>query len=405
MKNGQLKAHTFSRLNFRPFLCLGLFSLIQISSFAQAVTASAKKETSTMFSNPLFWALAIVIVLLAIIIVVFTELIKAAAHIRMDKNKDKKTDMSTVLKTLLMLCMFGLFSDSLMAQAAVAEVVEKAPESIWGLNKYVFYIMMVIIGLELIASTMLYIMAMQLLGVSERKRQVAAELAKQHIKPVTLIEKLNASVALEKEADIMLDHNYDGIKELDNDLPPWWKYGFYFTIIFAVFYMAYFHISGSGKLQLAEYEDQLAQGKLDVENYRKKAANLVDENNVTELTDVASLEAGKLIFVSSCSACHGAAGEGTVGPNLTDDYWLHKGGIKDIFKSVKFGWPEKGMKSWQQDLSSRQIHEVSSYIRTLHGTNPPKGKEKQGELYTEETTSDTTAITVQDTALLIQKGK
>jgi cytochrome c oxidase cbb3-type subunit 3 len=142
-----------------------------------------------------------------------------------------------------------------------------------------------------------------------------------------------------------------------------------------------------------------------MEEYRKKAANLIDENNATLLTDGESLASGKSIFMDNCSACHGRAGEGGVGPNLTDAYWLHKGGIKDVFKTIKYGWPEKGMKSWQQDLGAKQIHEVASYIKSLYGTNPPNAKEKQGDLYSDEKLNDSTHVIVNDSLPVVLKSK
>ena len=109
--------------------------------------------------------------------------------------------------------------------------------------------------------------------------------------------------------------------------------------------------------------------------------------------------------MANCIACHGKDGEGTIGPNLVDDYWLHKGGIKDIFKTIKYGYPEKGMKSWQQDLPAKSINEVASYIKSLRGTNPPNAKEKQGDLYTEENLNDSTKTIVKDSTevVVIQK--
>jgi cytochrome c oxidase cbb3-type subunit 3 len=188
---------------------------------------------------------------------------------------------------------------------------------------------------------------------------------------------------------------------LDNDLPPWWRYGFYLTIIVAVVYLFNYHVFHTGKLQLEEYQDQLTVAKLEMEDYMKKASNLVDENNVTVLTDETSLTEGKSIFMDNCMACHGRSGEGGVGPNLTDDYWIHKGGIKDIFKTIKYGWPEKGMKSWQQDLSAKQIHQISCYILSLKGTHPANAKEKQGELYIENTENDSTKISKPDSLMLM----
>ena len=109
--------------------------------------------------------------------------------------------------------------------------------------------------------------------------------------------------------------------------------------------------------------------------------------------------------MDNCAACHGSAGEGGVGPNLIDDYWVHSGGIKEIFKTIKYGWPEKGMKSWQQDLGAKQIHEVACFIKSLHGSNPPNQKDKQGEFYKEKTVNDSTKVMVKDSTQIVLKEK
>jgi cytochrome c oxidase cbb3-type subunit 3 len=114
----------------------------------------------------------------------------------------------------------------------------------------------------------------------------------------------------------------------------------------------------------------------------------------------AEITEGATLYSKNCIACHGDKGQGGVGPNLTDDYWIHKGGIRDIFYTIKYGWAEKGMKSWKEDFSPVQIAQLASFVKTLHGTNPPAPKEKQGELYTENdaTPSDSTATTPADTS-------
>ena len=117
--------------------------------------------------------------------------------------------------------------------------------------------------------------------------------------------------------------------------------------------------------------------------YLAKAKNNVDENTVTQLMDASDLDAGKKIFTTMCAACHAADGGGTVGPNLTDDYWLHGGGIKNVFKTITYGWPDKGMKSWKDDYSALQIQQIASYVLSLHGTKPATPKEPQGTLYKE----------------------
>lgn len=186
---------------------------------------------------------------------------------------------------------------------------------------------------------------------------------------------------IEKEADLDLDHDYDGIHELDNNLPPWWLYLFYFTIAFAIGYLYIFQFSDIGPSQKEEYEMAMEEGEKAKLAYIANVGSTVDETNVTLLTDEGDLAAGKEIFVGNCAACHGQLGEGGIGPNFTDKYWLHGGDVKDLFKVVKYGVPEKGMISWQSQLRPVDMQKVTSYILSLQGTNPPNQKEKQGELY------------------------
>lgn len=196
-----------------------------------------------------------------------------------------------------------------------------------------------------------------------------------------MYKQWTAYVPVEKEKDIQLDHDYDGIKELDNQLPPWWVAMFYITIAFGVVYMGYYHVLGKGNLQIAQYEAEMEQAEEAVAAFVSRQADQVNENNVTLLTEDAPLQAGKDIFVGKCAACHGPAGEGGVGPNLTDQYWIHGGAIGDVFRTIKYGVIEKGMIPWKDQLRAREMQEVASYIMTLQGTNPPNGKEPQGELY------------------------
>jgi cytochrome c oxidase cbb3-type subunit 3 len=191
---------------------------------------------------------------------------------------------------------------------------------------------------------------------------------------------LTKSVPLDKEADIMLDHDYDGIKELDNKVPPWFNYLFYGTIGIAVVYMLVFHVFHVKPLMLDEYLSELKAAEVQREELIKTGA-LINEKTVTLLTDVQSLESGKNTFTTNCTPCHGMKGEGTVGPNLTDDNWIHGGGINNIFATIKNGVPAKGMISWQSLLNPKKIQEVASYVISLHGTNPPNGKPPEGEKY------------------------
>lgn len=191
------------------------------------------------------------------------------------------------------------------------------------------------------------------------------------------------AIPIEKEADHLLDHDYDGIKELDNSLPPWWKYGFYFTIIAAVFYILRYHVWMTGPNPEQEYQTEMANAARQLEEYRKKAGDMVDEKTVT-LADANGIAEGAKIYQTACVACHGAKGEGGVGPNLTDKYWLHGGSINDVFKTIKIGIPEKGMQAWEKSFSPGQIKNIASYIKSIVGTNPPNGKAAQGEPFEEK---------------------
>ena len=194
-----------------------------------------------------------------------------------------------------------------------------------------------------------------------------------------VMKNLTDAVPVEREEEVMTDHDYDGIVELDNNLPPWWVAMFYVTIGFSIVYILHFHILGTGELQEEEYKTEMAVAKAEVEAYRATLENSVDETNVTALDDAARLASGKTIFEANCAACHAADGGGGVGPNLTDEYWIHGGDVKSIFKTVKNGVPSKGMIAWKSQLSPGQIQEVSSYILTLVGTSPANPKEPQGD--------------------------
>lgn len=204
-------------------------------------------------------------------------------------------------------------------------------------------------------------------------------------------------VPQEREGEITLDHNYDGIRELDNHLPPWWVNMFILTIIWAFGYMYFYHWGGGGVNQAEEYKQEVETAKKEIAIALAGKANAVDESNVVALTESADLGQGELIFKSTCAACHGQNGEGTVGPNFTDEYWLHGGGIKNVFKTIKYGVPEKGMIAWSSQLKPSDMQKVASYILTLKGTNPPNPKAPQGVIWQDE-------VAGQDTTKTDKKG-
>lgn len=197
-------------------------------------------------------------------------------------------------------------------------------------------------------------------------------------------KSMTKAVPVEKEEEIMTDHEYDGIRELDNKLPPWWVGLFYLTIIFAVAYLVYYHVGGWGQSNIESFEASMAKAEEAQKAFVEEGGEVINENTVVALTDEADLAKGREIFSVNCFACHGMQGEGGIGPNLTDQYWIHGGGIKNIYKTIKNGVPAKGMISWKTQLSPKQMQQVGSYILTLQGTNPPNAKEPQGDLYTGE---------------------
>jgi cytochrome c oxidase cbb3-type subunit 3 len=200
------------------------------------------------------------------------------------------------------------------------------------------------------------------------------------------------AASLEKEADILLDHDYDGIKELDNALPPWWKYGFYITVVIGVLYLFRFHVWKTGPTPEEEYNKEMTVAAAKLENFRKNNKASFDEKTVT-LADAAGILAAKKIFTGTCFACHGPNGEGNaVGPNLTDKYWLHGGSLGQVFKTITVGVPDKGMQSWGKTFSPTDIKNLASFVLSLQGTNPPNGKAPQGELYVPAAKTDSTAV-------------
>lgn len=196
---------------------------------------------------------------------------------------------------------------------------------------------------------------------------------------------LTRSRPIEDESEIELDHNYDGIRELDNKLPPWWLYSFYASIIFAAIYLARFHVFGD-YTQVEEYTAEVAQAEIDIAKYKETAKDLITFETVTVLEEPSDLEAGKQIYTNNCVACHKADGGGGIGPNLTDEHWILGGGIKNVYKTlVEGGRPGKGMVSWKNDFKPSELQQVASYVLTLQGTTPAEFKEAEGEIWVEDT--------------------
>lgn len=225
--------------------------------------------------------------------------------------------------------------------------------------------------------------------VKKEQEEKQAKAAQRKLNRAAAWNKLLGVRPMEEEKDLMIDHSYDGIVELDNPIPVWFNALFYGSIIFGFIYLLVYHVFGWGMNQDQEYLHELSVAEKAKQEYLAQAVNLVDESTVEY--NAALAPAGKAIFTANCAACHGANGEGTIGPNLTDRFWIHGGEVKDIFKTVKYGVPEKGMVPWEQTLTPGQIAEVSSYIISLRDTKPANAKAAEGvevQSYEAEGSSD-----------------
>ena len=377
-----------------------IFSITLILSPALAMASSASQDEKSGNYNILLISLVSLMLILLFVIGMLANTMRQLAFVVQDKIRKDKQEPQGMVKSLLLL--FGL---SMVSVASFAAETEKAavPEitSIGGISISDFYLILGVLTLEFIVIFALVIYIKILLRVISNKPELV-KAASAVVKKSWFWDKFNAAVPMEKEKDLLLDHNYDGIQELDNSLPPWWKYGFYLTIVVAFIYIYRFHISHDGMSQHEEYVAEMQKGEEDKAAYLAKSANNVDESTVVLLTDNGAVSEGHELFVKNCAPCHLPDGGGNVGPNLTDDYWLHGGGIKDIFKSIKYGWQDKGMKSWKDDLSPKQIQEVASFIKSLKGTHPAVPKAPQGDLYIESSqgskAGDSTNVTTDSSA-------
>jgi cytochrome c oxidase cbb3-type subunit 3 len=375
----------FKKYSSISYWVKALVVVISIGFSSNDAFAAGPPKASEL-SNPLAQVLLVIIVGLLLAIGLLANVILGAAQVYLQRYKDERKKTSSNAGKFLTVALLCLTSSALFAAdapGATAAVVEET--AIGGLSLTSFYVLVSVIFLELLILWVLLANLKKLLA-----KEAAVALGSEDVteaKSSSFMlwwDNFNSFKPIQEEASIDLGHDYDGIRELDNRLPPWWIYGFYLTIIFAGLYLYRYHVAKSAPLSKEELSIALEQAAADKEEYLKKSANKVDENTVVYLTSPADHDAGKAIFSTICAACHLADGGGAVGPNLTDNYWIHGGGIKDIFKTIKYGWPEKGMKSWKDDYSPTQIAQLASYVKSLGGTKPAKAKEPQGTIYEEK---------------------
>ncbi|OIR12054.1 Cbb3-type cytochrome c oxidase subunit CcoP2 [mine drainage metagenome] len=375
----------------KKYSWLKLKVIIAATLLFPSVVFAAGPPAESELSNPLAIALMIVIVGLLLVIALLANIIIGAAKLNLQRfiDEKKKSNAGKIASIILLCCLTtAAFAADAPATAAAADT------SIAGLSQMSFYSLLGVIFLELVILIVLLFNLKKLLKQETIAVQSADGTA---VTTATSFSawwnKINKFRPIKEEAQIDLGHDYDGIRELDNRLPPWWLYGFYVCILFAAIYLYRYHVAHSAPLSGEELKIEMAKADAEKQAYLKKSANNIDETTAKLLTDPKDLDAAKKIFSTICAACHRPDGGGVVGPNLTDDYWIHGGNIKDIFKTIKYGYPDKGMKSWKDDYTPLQIEQLASYVKSLHGTNPPNPKEPQGTLYKEDGAATTAAKT------------
>ncbi len=362
-------------MRFVKTLLIPFFLLLVPFTIRAQNTSPAVKEAST--TNMLAILMIIIALVLAFVIYALGQVLVTLIRQVMEKKKQSSPVIPGIFFLVFLMAGFpGL------AQEISADPLVKVLPNYGGLSGSAFWTLVSAVMIEVVA---ILFMMFFINRIREELMPAKAPAKSFDFKAwwKRVDKKLfTKAVPVEKEADIMMDHEYDGIRELDNSLPPWWKYGFIITIGISVLYMLHFHVLGSGKNPTEEYAAELQYAKLKLQAYEAKNKDKVDENNI-QLADAGGIADGKDIFQQMCWACHGKLGEGGAGPNLADEYWLHKGSLTDIYKSIKMGYPDKGMQAWEKQYSPKQIAHLAGYIKSLQGTNPSNAKAAQGELYTQ----------------------
>jgi cytochrome c oxidase cbb3-type subunit 3 len=322
-----------------------------------------------------FWMLVMSAIILVAGIFVMAGAIKTILYRRKvqdELNKKKNESSGTGLKALITILLAGISSASFAQGVAEEPIFEPAMSDIVGVAVINLLLLFVYLYFRSIFNNLV-------------KELIPEKEGKQYQPSYQLNKLLTDAVEIEDEASILMDHEYDGIRELDNNLPPWWKWGFYATIVFAVVYLAHYHVFKTGDLQEAEYEKEMAEAQIAIDAYNAEMAWAVDENSVTFLTDIAELNAGKSIYLKNCASCHADDGTGGIGVNLTDNEWLYGNSINEIFKTITYG-AQNGMKSWKEDLNPIERQQVASFVFSL--TLKEEGNALDAPI-TNETTIDT----------------
>lgn len=351
-----------------------VLTAVVICTFPAGVYAAETAATSSSGISDAFLLTALISVILLLLLIVHAigQSIQSIGKIKTTEEIAAAKKTENIVKSIAVLLMAGTSIGAFAADGATSAQFVMSDVLFWSLIAIIGFLGLVIAILFRSLKTMI-------------RYKRGDNFLEEESSVFDLIgSKLTDNVPIEEEVTVMLDHEYDGIRELDNNLPPWWKYMFYATIIFAFIYIIRYHVTGTGELQLAEYKAEMLAAEEAKAVALESGGEQITEDNVTLLVDLDAINTGANIYKGNCATCHGALAEGLVGPNLTDEFWIHGGGISNVFKVIKYGVPAKGMIAWQSQFSPLQIQQIASYVLSLQGTNPPNGKDPQGEIWVEK---------------------
>ena len=341
--------------------------------FILAEAFKAYKEPFSFYENSVVWYIAIGFGLVVLLKEVLSNTVVNKANELIPKNYTRVQSATSFLFTFLM-------------PFALAKAISSYENPYNFLETPLVWLGIIAYGLVVLAKEILTVIGVKKIEETEMIKAGINPDEIDHLAWIrVLIAKWTAAKAIDEEPEIILDHNYDGIKELDNTLPPWWVYMFYATIIFAVVYLVRFEVLG-GYTQEMEYAQSVAQAKRELADYKSASKEaIIDAETVIILTSGSDLKRGKAVYNLNCAACHIGDGGGGIGPNLTDKYWILGGGIKNVFTTITNGGRDgKGMVAWGKTLKPKDIQKVASYIMSMQGTMPAKPKPPQGKLFKDD---------------------
>lgn len=360
-----IKTSVMRNLNakFKPLITMLVMLGISGSLFAQEVAP-------TEVERPMYEKMGMSPTVLAMVMILFTAILVGFVISLAGSTKNvlefKRSKLKDGVKFIALLLGLGITSTSWSATEAGtgSEYLMSFPDSAF----YTFLVLDIILVMII-----LYLTGIIRGVLSEYRVPDKINFFARWNKTMT------DAVPIEHESSILMDHDYDGIQELDNKLPPWWKYGFYVTIVWAFGYLVYYNVLNAGPLQEQEYLAEMEEGDRAEAEYKAAHPELITPENVTLLTDASAISQGKNVFITNCQTCHMENGKGGVGPNLTDKYWIYGGDIKGVFSTVYNG-AQNGMVAWKDLLPANEIQAVASYILQLDYIDPAQGgKAPQGD--------------------------